>query len=151
LDLQAIVYLDDLNKEISKNYDKLSLSEKTLQQIGVLNQEKDRKEKMLNTSGLLNNRFLSFYLMELSNSLPKNISFSSIAIRPVRNEIKKNFKIDIEQNVIYVMGESMSSNILSKWIKDLKLKDWIGNVDILNYFYTKGRGEFELKIEILNV
>lgn len=146
-----LVYLDQLNDTIENNYEELMLSEQTLQQLGIYKEEKNRKEKMLNSSGLLNKKFLSYYLMELANSVPQDISFSSISIRPLMKEIKKNFKIEIEENLIFVSGESTSSNVLSEWIKELKRKEWVGKIDIISYIYTKGRGEFELKIELTNV
>ena len=94
---------------------------------------------------------MSYYLIELSNSVPREISFTRVSVRPYLNEIKKNFKIEIDDNVIYVIGESVSSNLLSEWINKIERKDWIGKIDILSYVYSKGRGEFELKIEIVNV
>lgn len=145
------LYVDTLNKTISTNFEKLALSEQTMQAISKLKEEKLRKEKMLSSSGLLNKQFLSYYLMELSNSLPYAISFTNVSLRPYINEVKRSFKIEIEENIIYVLGESESSNLLSEWIKKLERKDWISKIDILNYFYSKGKGEFELKIEIINV
>ena len=46
------------------------------------------------------------------------------------------------------LGKTPTSNILSEWITKIKQKSWIGKIDILNYVYNKGIGEFELKIEI---
>jgi len=145
------LYVDSLNETISVNYEKLATSEQTMQAISKLKEEKLRKEKMLSSSGLLNKQFLSFYLMELSNSLPPSISFTNVNVRPFLNEVKRNFKIEIEENSIYIIGETESSNVLSEWIQKLERKDWIAKIDILNYFFVKGKGEFELKIEIVNV
>ncbi|MGV6862286.1 MAG: hypothetical protein ACWA41_10970 [Putridiphycobacter sp.] len=146
-----MIYLDQLNKTINENYAKLSTSEQALKQIGLLKDEKLRKEKMLNSSGVLNRQFLSFYLMEISNSAPNEIALTEISIRPVFSEIKQHLKIEIENNNIYILGETPSSNLLSQWIKRLEKKDWVNKIDILNYYYTKGKGEFELKIEMINV
>lgn len=146
-----MIYLNHLNKIINENYAKLSTSEMALKQIGVLKEEKLRKEKMLNLSGVLNKQFLSFYLMEISNSAPNNISLSEISIRPVYSEVKQHLKIEIENNNIYILGETPSSNLLSQWIKRLEKKEWVNKIDILNYYFTKGKGEFELKIEMINV
>ena len=149
--LGNMVYLEQLNKTITSNYTEISLSEETLNQVGKLTEEKSRKEKMLSSSGLMNKQFLTYFLKEISNSLPNEIVFNRISLRPYVNEIKKNFKIEIKENMIYVLGETQTSNILSEWIIKIKQKEWIGKIDILNYAYSKGRGEFELKIEIINV
>jgi len=149
--LGNMIYLDSLNKRINVNYMELSLSEETLNQVGKLSEEKNRKEKMLSSSGLMNKQFLSFFLKELSNSSPNEIVFDKVSIRPYSNEVKKNFKIEIKENIVYVLGETQTSKVLSEWIEQLNQKEWIGEIDILNYIYSKGRGEFELKIEIINV
>ncbi len=149
--LGNMIYLNKLNKTIQINSQELALSEQTLQRVGTLSEEENRKTKMLRSSGLMNKQFLAFFLKELSNSTPSEINFDRISIRPFVNEIKNNFKIEINENIIYVLGETPTSNILSEWIIEIKQKSWIGKIDILNYVYSKGVGEFELKIEIINV
>lgn len=149
--LGNMIYLNKLNKTIQTNSQELALSEQTLKRVGTLLEEESRKTKMLRSSGLMNKQFLAFFLKELSNSTPNEISFDRISIRPFTNEIKNNFKIEINENIIYVLGKTPTSNILSEWINQIKQKEWIGKIDILNYVYNKGIGEFELKIEMVNV
>ena len=149
--LGNMIYLNQLNKTIQTNYQELSLSEETLKKVGTLSEEESRKTKMLQSSGLMNKQFLAFFLKEISNTTPDEITFDRVAIRPFISEVKNNFKIEINENIIYVLGETPSSNVLSEWITKIKQKSWIGKIDILNYIYNKGIGEFELKIEIVNV
>ena len=146
-----MIYLNVLNKKISNNYSILAASEQNLSLVTVLTEEKNRKEKILNSSGLLSKQFLTFYLKEITNSVPSKISFNNIELKPITNEIRNNFKIEIDEKNIYIEGVTVSSNLLSKWIKKLEEKEWTGKIDIINYYFSKGIGEFELKIEIINV
>lgn len=139
-------YLGHLNSIIESNSLELLAHEDQLGELSFLTEEKERKEKLLSSSGLLNKKFLSFYLMELSNAVPDDIVLNSMVISPLVKEIKKRHKIEFQNEFIYVTGQSKSSDILSRWIDDLKENDWLSKVDILDYSYEKGVGNFELEI-----
>lgn len=141
-------YLDYLNNQIVENYGELIEFEDQLAQLSLLEDERGRKEKLLQSSGLLNRNFLSFYLMKLSNSVPKNITFDEIVVRPLEDEIKKRQKIEFADHLILVSGQSKTSDVLSKWIDELKEEKWLAKVDIIDYTYIKNIGNFELEIEI---
>ena len=143
------LYLNYLNSKIEANYVELAGFEDQLGEITFLEEEADRKQKLLNSSGLLNRKFLSFYLMEISNTVPNDIALSMMSVRPVEKEIKKRHKIEFLAQTIWIKGEAKSSDLLSRWIDDLKENDWINKVDILDYSYVKNVGEFELELMIL--
>jgi len=143
------LYLNHLNSKIEHNYGELAGFEDQLGEITFLQEEADRKQKLLNSSGLLNRKFLSYYLMEISNTVPDDIALSMMSVRPVENEIKKRHKIEFLSQTIWIRGESKSSDLLSRWIDDLTENEWINKVDILDYSYVKNVGEFELELMIL--
>ena len=130
-------YLNSLNRSIEDNYGRLSDYEGQLAQLSQLKEEKDRKEILLRSSGLLSRNFLSFYLMELGNSVPRDITF---------DEIKDRQKIEFMDKLILLNGRSKTSHILQQWIEKLETKEWIASVEIMNYTYTKNKGNFELQI-----
>lgn len=139
-------YLNYLNAKIESNSLDLLAHEDQLAELSFLSDEKDRKEKLLSSSGLLNKKFLSYYLMEISNTVPKDIVLNSMVISPLVKEMKKKHKIEFQNEFIYVTGQSKSSDMLSRWIDDLKENEWLSSVDILDYSYAKGVGNFELEI-----
>jgi len=141
-------YLGSLNKKIEENYGELMQFEEQLAELSTLEEEKDRKENLLRSSGLLNKQFLSFYMMELSNSVPSGITFETITLRPLVNEIKGKQKIEIYDHMLTVSGRSKTSAVLSKWIEKLKQEEWLSTIDILDYNYEKNVGKFELEIEV---
>lgn len=139
-------YLGHLNKKIENNYIELSGFEEQLALIGSLEEEYGRKENLLRSSGLLGNKFLSFYLSEIGLSVPSQISFESIEVRPLIKDIKKKQKIEFNDRLIYIKGFSATSEMLSEWIEDLKTKDWIQKVEIIEYNLIKNQGAFKLEI-----
>lgn len=139
-------YLGHLNKKIETNYVILSEFEDQLAMLTTLQEEQERKENLLRSSGLLNKEFLSYYLMELSHSVPQDISFEVLQLRPLVNDIKQKQKIEFNNQLILLQGQSKTSDILSDWIEKLKQKEWISKVDIIDYTYLKNVGNFKLEI-----
>lgn len=142
-------YLGYLNGKIETNYVILSEYEDQLAELSTLEEERERKENLLRSSGLLSREFLSFYLMELSQSVPGDITFESVSVRPLISEIKKKQKIEFYDHLIQVTGRSRTSDLLSRWIDQLKEKEWLSKVDILDYTYAKNVGNFKIEI-VLN-
>lgn len=143
------IYVGHLNQVLTDNSVFLSEYDEQLALIADLEDEKGRKENLLQSSGLLNKRFLSFYLMELANSVPKSITFDEIVVRPLTDDIKKRQKIVFEEHLVWLNGRAENSHVLSRWIENLEEKEWISKVDILSYEYVKNEGVFELEIIVL--
>lgn len=143
------VYLGQLNQQIMEEESYLAEFQDQLGEITRLEDERNRKERLLKSSGLLNRNFLSFYLMELGNSIPKEIVFDEIIIRPLKKEIKQRRKIEFREHLILLNGRSKTSNILSNWIEEIEEFEWLTKVDILDYSYLKNEGVFELEMIVL--
>ncbi|MBI3133505.1 MAG: hypothetical protein HYZ14_02410 [Bacteroidetes bacterium] len=141
-------YLGHLNTKIEENFVVLSEFEDQLAMLSTLEEEKDRKENLLRSSGLLNRQFLSFYLMELSHSVPSEITFETITVRPLISEIKKKQKIEFYDHLIQISGRSKTSDLLSRWIDELKKEEWLSKVDIVDYTYARNAGNFKLEIVV---
>lgn len=142
------VYLGYLNRQIESNFVMLSEFEDQLALLSTLEEEQDRKENLLRSSGLLNKQFLSFYLMELAHSVPDEITFEALTVRPLISEIKKKQKIEFYDHLIQVSGRSKTSDLLSRWIEQLKTEEWLAKVDIVDYTYLKNAGNFKLEIVV---
>ncbi|NOQ74887.1 MAG: hypothetical protein GQ574_22930 [Crocinitomix sp.] len=140
------LYLGHLNQVVLDNSVYLMAYDEQLTLIADLEDEKGRKEKLLQSSGLLNKNFLSFYLMEIANSVPSEISFDEIVLRPLKEEIKQRKKIAFEEHLVMVNGRAQTSHILSQWIEEIEQKEWLSKVDILSYDYEKNEGVFELEM-----
>ena len=142
-------YLNHLNQVVLDNSFYLSEYDAQLAEIADLNEEVQRKENLLQSSGLLNKNFLSFYLMEIANSVSKEIIFDEIVLRPLKDEIKPRKKIAFEEHLLLVNGRAKTSHILSRWIEKIEQYEWLSKVDILSYDYVHNEGVFELEIIVL--
>ncbi len=143
------LYVGHLNQMMTDNTVFLFEYDDQLAEIADLEEEKVRKESLLQSSGLLNKRFLSFYLMELANSVPSSITFDEVVVRPLTDEIKQRQKIAFEEHLVWINGRAESSHVLSRWIEVLEEKEWLSKVDILSYEYIKNEGVFELELVVI--
>lgn len=142
------LYLNYLNKTFQTNAFLLAEYTEDFAKINELEEEKTRKEILLRTSGVLTKKYISFYLVEIAESVPKEIVFNQLTIKPIKKEIKDKHKIEIDNQLILVNGVSKSSSYLSDWISDLKKIEWINKVEIVDYEYAGGNGEFAIRIII---
>ena len=142
------LYLQHLNKVHQSNVFQLADFTETFNQINQLEEEKTRKETLLRQSGVLTKKFVSFYMATITNSVPKEISLTEFTVRPTKDEIKAKYKIEVDNQLLMIRGIAKSSHDLSDWLTEIKTFDWIRKVDIEAYEYTKGQGEFYLKIII---
>ena len=143
------LYLGHLNETFAINQVYLDANNDMINLIAKLEDEKGRKEKLLQSSGLLSRNFLSYYLMELGNSVPGEINFDNIVVRPLQEEIKPRHKIAFEEHLIQVSGRSKTSHVLSRWIERIEASEWLEKVDILSYEYENNDGVFELEMIVL--
>ncbi len=142
------LYLGHLNNVYQSNSLMLADYVEDFNEISKLEEEKTRKEILLRTSGVLSKKYISFYLAEISGTVPKEIAFTQFTVKPLKKDIKSKHKIEIDNQLIYISGISKTSSYLSDWILELKAIEWIRKVDITDYNYLDGQGEFSIKIVI---
>lgn len=117
-----------------------------------LEKQKDKKLTILNESGSLTSKFMTFYSYEIINGLPDNISLSNLSVLPLYETIKQNKKADFEAKKVKISGETLDEYSLNIWIDNLKNKDWSNNFEILSIKKDKkGITHFELKMTLKDV
>ena len=141
------VWIDQLNKKVALQNEKLAIHQEALNQIKQLKDEKKRKLKLLRTSGILNSNFISFYLDELAATIPSSISLEGLEVYPIQNNIKPNKLIKINDQSIFISGLTQNSQPLNNWIQDLSQKEWIEKIEILSY-NKKRKNNYEFEIEM---
>ena len=146
--LANYLYLGYLNKVYQDNSLVLAEYVEDFNEISKLEEEKNRKALLLRTSGVLTKKYVSFYLAKISATVPKAIAFSQFTVKPLKKEIKSNQKVEIDNHLILISGRAKASHHLSDWIVDLKTLDWVNKVEIMDYNYLNGQGEFSIKIII---
>lgn len=121
----------------------------TYNQVKKLEEEKQNKALVLNESGILKDKFLSYYISQIAETVPKEISLEILSVNPVIKKIKALKKIGFEGDIITITGTSVSSISLNTWVKRLKKQDWVSQLEILDFSNKRRKnGEFTIKINV---
>ncbi|HEX9981230.1 MAG TPA: hypothetical protein VGB50_11765 [Flavobacterium sp.] len=123
-----------------------------LQVIQDLDRQKEERQRILNESGFLADRFLSFYAYEIIKSIPADIGLKELAIAPPEGEVRTNKKMLFSTGIIIVKGETFSESSFNNWISGLKNIGWIKDFEIKSVKKDKkNKSIFEVQIRIANV
>lgn len=142
-------YTNSLNQQVADLEMELALNNENLTIIDRMEQEKIRKGQLLQSSGINSASFVSYYLNEIGKSVPNSISLFSLNEFPLKQRLKQKQKVEIEQEIIEIMGETPSSPVLDDWMEYLNRYEWINRVELLNYSKTaSGKSMFHLQIKI---
>ena len=105
---------------------------KAYQQIVSLEQQKKDKETIINGIGLFSEKFLSFYVYDLSKSVPSEIILNEISVNPINKEIKNREKVEISAKKIEISGTTLSEEAFNFWLKNIKELNWLQKLEIVN-------------------
>lgn len=111
-----------------------------------LEKDKENKEAIIRESGLSDANFLSFYLAEISNEVPNEVSLSKIKVFPTLAKIKPKKRINFINNHIHVEGTVNSNEAFANWVEILKKEPWIENLEIINLEKEGRTNAFKLKL-----
>lgn len=127
-------------------------SSQTYRQIQELEKQKEHKLKILSKTGQFSNKFLSYYIYELSKSIPVQIQLNTLDVFPVTKEIKENTQVEFASNVLTISGTTLRESSFNEWMNNLKKMGWIKSFEITSFKKDKkGVQQFELKILIADV
>lgn len=122
-------------------------SNKAYQQIVTLENQKKDKEKIIQDSGFLSDKFLSFYSYEIIKSIPTSISLDELNIAPLQKVVKNNEKVEITPGTIIVKGVTIDEEQFNNWLRTLKTFDWVTKFEIESIKKDKKNNTlFSLKI-----
>lgn len=142
-------YQNHLNQRIADLELDLSLHNENLSMLDRLNQEKMRKEQLVLSAGVNSTSFLSFYLDEIGESVPKAIKLEEMIVFPVVGKLKNKRKVEVNQNNIHVLGETKGNEVLDDWMEEMDRFEWVGSVELINYLKVSDKlAEFELMITL---
>lgn len=127
-------------------------SSQSYQLILDLEKQKENKQQLLNESGFLSSKFLSFYSYEIIRGIPGDISLTNLNIIPVSKEVKATQKISFEAKSIVIKGETFNETSFNNWMEKLKKMSWLKNFEIISFKKDKkNKSQFEIKITIKDV
>ncbi len=127
-------------------------SSQSYEMITNLEKQKENKLKILNETGFLTSKFLTFYSYDILKGVPKDISLTQLSILPLYENVKQNKKVDFETKTVKLLGETNNESSLNSWIDLLKNTEWAKNFEILSIKRDKkGLTHFELKMILKDV
>jgi Tfp pilus assembly protein PilN len=142
-------YVNHLNQIAAEKEVELSSYGQQLSLIDRLNQEKNRKIQLFESSGLQSNEFISFYLDELGKSVPSTITLTILETFPLKEGLKPRKKVEIDRETIAVSGLCNTSKTLDDWMEKMERFSWIKSVELINYLRQEdGTSFFQLKIKL---
>jgi Tfp pilus assembly protein PilN len=130
----------------------LTQNEASLKQYAFLKKEYEQKKILLETNGLLENSRTSYYADRITSDMPSSILLTEMNVHPLKkkkaNEEREGFFF--ETKTITISGKSKQSTELNNWMKELKKKDWIEQVTLVNYKQEseKDNGLFLIELKL---
>lgn len=141
-------YLESINSKVVEKNSLLQEYSSAVQEVSVLRKEKKRKRLVLNSSGILNSHYLSFYVNDIVKSIPPDTKLSSINVFPVES-VKESKKLIFSDRVIIVEGTTKSSTYVNTWINKISKLDWIQKVELVDYSTNyENVGEFNIQLQV---
>ncbi len=128
----------------------LSLNKDILQRLDTLTNEFHRKQGFLERTGMLQASRVSAYADDLCRGVPQSITLSGMNINPWQKPKADEDKVSFQKKTMRLSGFCNQSIELNDWMQEIKKKDWVKNIVLLNYSQTKGMqsGEFALQMDI---
>ena len=118
-------YQNHLNQRIAELELDLSIHNQNLSMLDLLKQEKTRKEQLVLSAGVNANNFLSFYLDQLGKSVPGAITLNEMTVFPVKGKLKNKRKVEVDQQVIQIMGMTRGNEVLDDWMEQMNRFEWV--------------------------
>lgn len=138
-------YVNHLNNQIAQFETDLSLSNENLTLLDRLDQERSRKEQLVENSGFLGDKYISFYLDKIGQSVPGTIYLRTLDVFPLIEKLKEKRKVNVDSRRIELTGLTNSNVVLDDWIEKLNRYEWVLSVEVLNYTkITEGQAQFKL-------
>lgn len=142
-------FMDYYNNKLAEKKSLSLVSQKNIEKLNVLKEEKIVKEKILQSSGINNNSFITKYIADIGNTVPESLSIAAIHVMPNQKKIKPSEKINFNINAINISGVSMDDKMFNTWIKNIESLEWIKKIKIEDYSQeTTRENNFSITIQI---
>jgi Tfp pilus assembly protein PilN len=142
-------YINQLNQEVAELEEELSLSNNNLSLLGQLEQERSRKEQLVETSGFTGNNFISYYLDKIGQSVPNSITLTTMDVFPLVEKLKEKQKVSVDTKKVQLSGLTASSVVLDDWIEKMNRFSWVKTIEVVNYSkISDAQAEFDLLLTL---
>jgi Tfp pilus assembly protein PilN len=126
-----------------------SLSQESLSHYEKLKTEFEEKQKFFEKAGLLDASRTSWYADRLAEDIPDNILLKELEINPLQKKSIQDTLLVFLAKTIHVSGSCKTSGELNDWTKIIRAKQWVKQLNILNYSQDKEQNIAGFSLEIL--
>ncbi len=148
-----------VNYMLLDNYSKMAADkEAEATQYAGIEKEKEKLEAEMNekkvfieSMGVAESSNTSYYSDRLVTSVPHDIDLTKMVIHPLAKKIKKDERIEFNNNVIIVEGECSKSKDLDDWVQSMKKEyNWVKQITVVGYSQNNSqeKGAFQLSINL---
>lgn len=142
-------YQNYLQNEVARLESELLVQNDNLALLDRLDQEKERKKLLVTSAGTISKRFSAYYLDQIGASVPDKIVLNKLGLFPIDGKLKQKQKVLVKSDLITIEGNTASNKELDKWIGQLDRKEWVHQVEVMNYVKNDSLpAEFSLQIKI---
>ena len=142
-------YQNYLQNQVAQLESELMVQNDNLALLDRLDQEKERKKLLVTSAGTISKRFSAYYLDQIGESVPDKIVLNKLDLFPIDGKLKQKQKVLIKSDLITIEGSTTSNKELDKWIGQLDRKEWVHQVEVMNYIKNDSLpAEFLLQIKI---
>lgn len=127
---------------------RFSLNQEALAELEKLKAEVAGKEKFFERTGLLEGSRTSFYADRLVAGMPERMRLSQLNIHPRLK--KEEEELVFAARTLELKGFCRTSTELNNWMQEMKKKEWVSGLTLLNYSQDKNResGEFNIELKL---
>jgi len=137
------------NNRIHKLSGELTINQQYEIKINQLIEEVNKKKKIVDEINSTESNQVTYYLDEISKSIPTSILLTVFEFQPINHNIKQEKEIKIQTHQIIIHGSSTKGEEFSDWIAHLESLGWIQEASVTSYgLDKKSVNEFELKIRL---
>ncbi len=144
------LYFDYYSAKYNRLSFQLNQNKDLITRLDTLKEELKLKEQYVVERGYLSSSKLSYYSDRIARTIPNSIILNRLEIHLVNGKIKVGEEIDISKDEIIIKGVSDKNMVLNAWMGQLKEKDWVREIRLINYTKEKPGepGDFIIQIMI---
>jgi hypothetical protein len=92
---------------------------------------------------------VSYYADNLCVDIPSSVQLSGMNLNPFQKQKADEDKMSFQNKVILISGFCNQSIELNDWMQQIKKKNWVKKLVLLNYSQIRGMqtGEFIMQLE----
>jgi Tfp pilus assembly protein PilN len=114
----------------------LNLYESKNSQITQLLESYQKKENLIEQTGIFENKRLSVYADKLAASLPGDVVLRELYFNPEVGETEEDSLISFQADMLIIKGNCNKSLLLNEWVNVLKSQAFVKSVNLESFIYN---------------